>query len=43
MGKEKEKLLDAFIVIADYNVDLLSYDGQMKWNELAKEFEETED
>lgn len=33
--EEDDKLLEAFVVIADRDVNLLSYEGQTLWNRLA--------
>lgn len=32
----EEKLLEALLLIADYNIDLLSYKGQTLFNELSE-------
>lgn len=41
MTEDERKLLEAFIIIAFFDVEYLSYDGQTKWNELAKKMEKT--
>ena len=32
---DKEKILNALLLIADYNIDLLSYEGQTLFNQLS--------
>jgi len=41
MTQRKEKLLEALAIVAENNIEFLSYEGQQEWNELAEEFETT--
>jgi len=38
MAKKKISLHDALTVVAEKNVDYLSYEGQTKWNELSRRY-----
>lgn len=41
VGTGKKRLHEALITVAEEDVDLLSYKGQMLWNALAREEERT--
>jgi hypothetical protein len=39
IGGYKMDLHEALLIVAEYNIDYLSYEGQIKWNELAQKEE----